>query len=373
MSPSSSDQQSNFCLLGPKDKPSDFGFYGIVYRAVNSVNGKVYIGLTTQSLKRRINSHLVLSKAKKNFYFQKAIQKYGIDSFLFEIIAECLTKEELGLQEAFYISKYCSTSREVGYNLTYGGEGLSRPTPETKKRMSEAAKRKKLSPETKDKLRKYHTGRKRTEDTKEKMCIAQKKRPRSEEDRQRMRTLGLANKGKKHSDKTRKNMSESAKKRKASPETRRKLSLVTKWHSLSKESIAKRAKKFEKPVQKLDDLGNVLESFSSVHEAVEKCKIGQSSISLVCLGRQKTAGGFFWRFKNDVDRFPPIEGNLKSKKVRSVIQLDKAGNILEIFSSIAGASRKSSANASSIVLACKGRLKTAGGFIWKYKEDIKND
>ena len=35
--------------------------------------------------------------------------------------------------------------------------------------------------------------------------------------------------------------------------------------------------------------------------------------------------------------------------------------------------RKTGTDNSSITKCCKGKLKTANGYIWRYKEDIKND
>jgi group I intron endonuclease len=55
-------------------------------------------------------------------------------------------------------------------------------------------------------------------------------------------------------------------------------------------------------------------------------------------------------------------------KIRKVvIQLSKQGKFIQEWSSIREASIKTNTYDSGITLCCKGKLKTAGGYIWKYK------
>jgi len=44
----------------------------IIYEATNVTNGKVYVGLTTTSLKQRKGSHIRSAKAGSVTYFHKA-------------------------------------------------------------------------------------------------------------------------------------------------------------------------------------------------------------------------------------------------------------------------------------------------------------
>lgn len=64
-----------------------------------------------------------------------------------------------------------------------------------------------------------------------------------------------------------------------------------------------------------------------------------------------------------------IDRNNKTTSVaRSpVIQMDKNMNILNEYPSIKRASIETGVNSQCISLCCRGRLKTSGGFIWKYK------
>jgi len=97
----------------------------IVYKATNKVNGKVYIGITSATLEKRIKQHEERSRTQKhNYKFYNAIRKYGIDSFNFEAIDMARDQTELQSKEIYWI-KYFNSFKN-GYNSTFGGEGSNR-------------------------------------------------------------------------------------------------------------------------------------------------------------------------------------------------------------------------------------------------------
>jgi len=53
----------------------------------------------------------------------KAVNKYGKESFIKEIIEICDSKELLNEREIFWIKFYNSTDRKTGYNISTGGNG----------------------------------------------------------------------------------------------------------------------------------------------------------------------------------------------------------------------------------------------------------
>lgn len=90
-----------------------------VYIHRNKINGKVYIGQTSLSLKRRWNNGLGY---KRQSYFYSAIQKYGWNNFEHIILKDNLTLDEANYWESYYIKYYDSMNQEKGYNLTSGGD-----------------------------------------------------------------------------------------------------------------------------------------------------------------------------------------------------------------------------------------------------------
>jgi group I intron endonuclease len=91
----------------------------IIYEAINKKNGKVYIGLTTQSLEKRKGSHLRSAKAGSNMHFHKALRKYGEDGFEWNVVLICSSLKSLYDKEKLLISL---EEPEMRYNKSLGGE-----------------------------------------------------------------------------------------------------------------------------------------------------------------------------------------------------------------------------------------------------------
>lgn len=100
--------------------------YGIIYKATNIINGKVYIGQTTNTINRRRTEHYYNAmNGDSNQVFYRAIRKYGKDSFSWEIIDKADTKKELCEKEIYWIEYYNSYIGKKdcnGYNMSIGGE-----------------------------------------------------------------------------------------------------------------------------------------------------------------------------------------------------------------------------------------------------------
>lgn len=74
----------------------------IIYKITNQINSKIYIGLTTCSLKERWQNHKHCVKSDpRHLYY--AMRKYGIENFTIEQIDEADNLEELGKLEYKYI------------------------------------------------------------------------------------------------------------------------------------------------------------------------------------------------------------------------------------------------------------------------------
>ncbi len=129
-----------------------------VYITTNLINGKQYVGSHIGTNKNYLGSGIYLKAAKK---------KYNKNNFKREILKYCETVNEARLLEEIYIKKH-NTLYPNGYNLSpTGGNGLfGCHSNETKEKLRQINKGKKLSLETKNKLSISHTGKKLSNDHK---------------------------------------------------------------------------------------------------------------------------------------------------------------------------------------------------------------
>jgi len=87
-----------------------------VYLIYNKVNGKRYVGITTNA-EKRLQLHL-RSAVDDEKPLYRAMRKYGIESFVFDIIFEEIPSEIDALNvEARLIKDYQSLVTERGYNI----------------------------------------------------------------------------------------------------------------------------------------------------------------------------------------------------------------------------------------------------------------
>lgn len=95
----------------------------IIYIATNTVNGKSYIGKSKFNLNVRKKQHIYNSNEKQiKMYFHRAINKHGIDNFVWNILwkGNC-SKKWLNELEKYYI--YFYDTFNTGYNMSFGGDG----------------------------------------------------------------------------------------------------------------------------------------------------------------------------------------------------------------------------------------------------------
>ena len=102
--------------------------FGIIYRATNLINNKIYIGKTEQELSRRISNHY--GHLKDQTYLHKALAKYNKEDWKWDIIDFADSEEELNEKECYWIKQYNSTKEKIGYNLTNGGDSAPLMTKE---------------------------------------------------------------------------------------------------------------------------------------------------------------------------------------------------------------------------------------------------
>lgn len=218
-----------------------------IYKITNTTNNKCYIG-QSRDIEARWAKHLSAYKSSPDWELYRAFKKYGISAFKFEVIEEC-SIEELNEREVYWIAQYDSFYN--GYNMTLGGEACNGTN--------------------------------------------------------------------------------------------------------------------DKTVYQYDLSGQLIKEYKSAHDAARENNIQFTNICKVCRGERKTAGGFGWSYVK-TEKIIPI----KTKRLGdgTVLQFTKEGEFVAEYSSAKEARRQTGINDTTIGLVCKGKGKTAGGFVWKYKNDV---
>lgn len=291
-----------------------------IYKITNTINGKCYIGQSV-NLKNRIKMHksMIKHNNEDNEYLRKSTKKYGYKNFKIEIIKYC-KEEELDFYEKYYIDYYKSYKRENGYNIELGG-----------------STNKHLSKEQIEKMRKTKKGK----------------------------LMGKENPfyGKTHTLETKNKISEKHKNNKycvgrfMSKETREKIGKANKLRGA-------------KAVECYSRNGDYITEYKSINEACESLNYKSSTaISQCCIGKRYTACKFQWKFKNDEKIITKLvikrkNGGKPKKRILCV-------ETNEIYESISEATRDK--KASEIWRVLKGERKTAGGYHWKYADEVANE
>ena len=164
----------------------------IVYCHENKINGKKYVGITSQGAEKRWkNGHGYVSSP----YFNSAVQKYGWDNFNHLILFDNLTEQEAKSKEQELIKDWNLRDRKRGYNLTDGGDGVLGIfiSEEKRKQMSECMKGekhpfygKKLSKEFREAISKGRRGIKFSDTHRKHLSESHKGKSLSKEQKQKI-------------------------------------------------------------------------------------------------------------------------------------------------------------------------------------------
>jgi group I intron endonuclease len=145
-----------------------------IYKIINNINNKIYIGKTINDIKKRFACHKSNANSNKNTILCKAFRKYGSENFSIIIIEENIISESvLNEKEIYWINLL-----KPEYNMTSGGEGVSghSPSKETRLKISLSNKNKniKRTIEQRTNISIKNKGKKRTKEQLENMSKSQK-------------------------------------------------------------------------------------------------------------------------------------------------------------------------------------------------------
>lgn len=273
-------------------------------------NNKIYIGITCRSVKARwLNG----KGYNHNAYMTNAIKKYGWDNIKHETLFDNLTKEEAEQKEIELIALYKSSQREFGYNIEKGGHYAGVMAEETKKKLSQKLKGRKLSKEQIEKLIAINTGKILTLETRQKISkalLGRKGWHRTLQHNENMRKsltgkkrsaeickkFSEMRKGMKLSKETREKIGNAHRGKKISDETRKKMSNAAKGKVVKQETREKMRKRMQKKVRCIET-GQI---FESCLDATKYYGLkSHRSITIAVYDKTKTARKLHWEFVND--------------------------------------------------------------------------
>lgn len=235
-----------------------------IYIHTSKITGKSYVGytLTKKTAERRWLEHCKNADEGSDCVFHKAIRKYGKEEWLHEILQQQVNSEDVLEVEKFWIKEKRSHCSESGYNMTFGGDGCVglAISKETKAKMSQSHKGKKISDAAKEKLREKATGRKLEPASREKVGAATVQRFSSIEFREM------------HSARTKEAMQN--------------------LDAAAREKLRSR----QRPVEKFTQDGIFIERYSSVSAAALSVNVTATAIGSCVSGKSRTCKGFVWKY-----------------------------------------------------------------------------
>lgn len=268
----------------------DVGPKNVIYCVKNNVSKRRYVGLTSGHFKTRIQGHVAaaVSNNSQQSLLCYAFQKHGLKNFqacVLEVVDENLSLADAEIRWIADLNSYYFDNRDIGYNMTLGGDGSTGhvTSHKTRKKLSLAQKGKPMSQAARKKLQKsivqidMHSG--------EIIKVFPSLTAASLETQ--VSNITYACQGKlphaggfiwKYANEN------DAKRGLTSEETKAKRTNKT-----------MRGKCLEKQVEQINhETGEIVATFSSIKEAFEKT--GICNISMCCRGVRETAGEFYWRY-----------------------------------------------------------------------------
>lgn len=106
--------------------------------------------------------------------------------------------------------------------------------------------------------------------------------------------------------------------------------------------------------------GNYITYYKSVHDASRATNIPFQSIGGNCLGKQSSAGGYYWSYKKRFDYDPSKQRNT------AVACYDDDGNFIRSFETVKSAAEFYNVSHSCISVCIKGKSKHCKNLRWRY-------
>lgn len=394
----------------------------IVYLYTCKTNGKRYVGKTSN--KYGMKGRAKNGKGYRKGLFHNAIKKYGWDDFIGEILKTDLSNEEANYWETYYIRKYRTYINYEdcnGYNMTEGGDGGEmlgcHHTDETKEKISRYFKGRfvgKLNP-----MYGIHDNHicdengHLPENIKNKLSIAAKRR--MNDDKEFARRMQSYNEQKMRPINQYDLDGNFIRTFKSRNEAERITGICAQTiHKVCNRTINKRdnsrsytaggyqwrffddcgdISKYIRPKQKrgkggenhnavkinqYDLNGKYIKTWECIKDASNFYGITVSTIAdSLNEEKHRNAKGFQWRRYKEYSDCLDIKKYERKRDygycMKSVNQYDINKNFIKTYRSGKEASIETNINQTCISQCCKGKAKTAGGYIWRYADEIEEN
>lgn len=148
---------------------------------------------------------------------------------------------------------------------------------------------------------------------------------------------------------------------------------------VSPERIKRFVKAISEPVIQYTLSGEFVKEFITIVAAEKELNINGSQITACCQNKKnkKTAGGYVWRYKDPERWTPPVYSDntnhpsIYKDQQKALIQYTMQGVFIKEWSSIRQTERETGITRSTITSSCKKPNRSAGGFLWRYKDPEK--
>ena len=384
----------------------------VIYCYTNKINGKRYVGQTTQKLRKRHGQHMraveLKSKHRDNCLpIHQTIRKYGIENFKLEIlhIADRYSIDMLERHCIYFLDTLVKNKK--GYNISSGGSNGNPLVGKTEEEINEW--KRKISVAFKGKYvgeNSWNYGKKMSQETKRKMSEARKGRFTGKNSPKSIPVVGIGIDNElfyesisetKNDDfhldtisnhcKYHHNSETFFEKYKKSYKSYK----GYKWYyredydNMSEEDIGVIRKKLEEEIKMKNRFQGIVAIsikdaevlfFENTKQAT-KDDFSSSHIHKCCRGELKTHKGYKWYYREDYDNMSEEDIKLEISLVshitprtpKSVVGVFLEDNNKKLFYDFISQATKDGFDDSSISKCCKNKLKTHKGYKWYYKED----
>lgn len=128
------------------------------------------------------------------------------------------------------------------------------------------------------------------------------------------------------------------------------------------------------PIVQFSLKGDFIKEWNSITEIKRSFRGKGSGVRQCCNGTCNMAYGFTWRWRKDFDKIPlHIDFNYVPAKIKEkpVLQYTRAGQFIKEYPSALAAAKENGYSRGNISNVCRGNKPYMYGYIWRYKENIK--